>query len=422
MLGRILAITRIVGIVVHMIVERLGLIIEARIHRHTYKAVESPRNVVVIGGSFAGHFLATKLANSLPTGYRVVLIEKKSHFNFTWLFPRISVIAGHEHKGFIPYGPSISALPAGSIHFHRGTAIAISDKAVTLQDGASFEYEYLAIATGSTGCPPWHLGTEDKLSGIAAFQHMQKEIQESQDIIVVGGGAVGVELATDAKSAYPDKNITLVHSRQAVLHSFGQKLQVHAMRALEELGVNVVLGERVSEESEKTGSSEITLKSGKTIRYDLLIKCTGQTPSSSILSALSPASISDSGIIMVKKTLQIIDDNYPRIYALGDVAATGGARMGRAASLQGFLVADNIVRAIKGRQLRPYKPISIIEGGIDLTLGLDKGLTYFRDGKEEFLIKSKKKIDLNSKQCWELMGARPYEDEDYDLKAVRTPV
>ena len=176
-----------------LIIDQVCQAIKARIHRYTYKAVDSPRNIVVIGGSFGGLYLATRLANSVPTGYRVVLIEKKSHFNFTWIFPRVSVVGGHEHKAFIPYNSGLAAVPPESLLLHRGNAVSVDDKTVTLQDGTAFEYEYLAVATGSTGPPPWHLQSGEKKEGMDVFRRMQKEIQEAKDLVIVGGGAVGVE-------------------------------------------------------------------------------------------------------------------------------------------------------------------------------------------------------------------------------------
>lgn len=50
-------------------------------HSYTYRAVPEPKNVVVIGGSFGGVMLVRRLAETLPTGYRVVLIEKNSHIH-----------------------------------------------------------------------------------------------------------------------------------------------------------------------------------------------------------------------------------------------------------------------------------------------------------------------------------------------------
>lgn len=86
--------------------------LEAIVHRWTYKQVKSPKNVLVIGGSFAGLQLATRLGHTLPTGYRVILIEKNSHFNFSFNFPRYSVLRGHEARAFMLLGKT----------FHQGSS------------------------------------------------------------------------------------------------------------------------------------------------------------------------------------------------------------------------------------------------------------------------------------------------------------
>lgn len=50
---------------------------------------------------------------------------------------------------------------------------------------------------------------------------MQETIRQSQSVAVVGGGAVGVQLSSDIKDFYPDKDVTLIHSRERLLSHFG---------------------------------------------------------------------------------------------------------------------------------------------------------------------------------------------------------
>lgn len=99
------------------------------------------------------------------------------------------------------------------------------------------------------------------------------------------------------------------------------------------------------------------------------IKCIGQKPNSGLIAELSPSSISESGYIKVLPTLQIADEAHGNIYAIGDVADTGSIKNGRAAVEQAQFVAENIVRAIKGKRSLKYRP-QWFEGITDLTLGL----------------------------------------------------
>ena len=63
----LLALKFVVPFAFSALVEQVQVII----HKRTYKAFDSPKNVVVVGGSFAGVQVAQKLANSVPTGYKV---------------------------------------------------------------------------------------------------------------------------------------------------------------------------------------------------------------------------------------------------------------------------------------------------------------------------------------------------------------
>jgi NADH dehydrogenase FAD-containing subunit len=237
------------------------------LHKLNYKEVASPKNVVIIGASFAGCQAAKSLATSLPTGYRVILVEKSSHFQFTWVFPRFSVISGHEHKAFIPYNHLLDGAPLGSYKMVQGTVDSISKTAVSLESGHSLEYEYLIIATGSQAGVPSRLNVNRKEDGIEVLKNSQNAIANAGKLVVVGGGPAGVELALDAKCAHPSQEVTLVHSRSALLQNFGQKLHVTALAALQKAGIRVILGERVKAESK----TEITLESGERLPSDLVV-------------------------------------------------------------------------------------------------------------------------------------------------------
>lgn len=236
--------------------------------------VTRDRNIVVIGANFAGYQAATAIATNLPINspYQVVVVEPNSHFQFTWVLPRFCVAKGHEHKAFIPYGGRLKKCHEGAVRWIQDRVASITKTHVTLQhSGEEIPFEYLIIATGSEveeGLPSRTNATE-KLESMRRLQAMQNSIEAAQKIVVVGGGAAGVEVATDARSKYPNKKVVLVHSRSALMHRFGTGLQKAALEGFDKLGGETILEERVVSEDKEAGT--VTLRSGRVIECDLFV-------------------------------------------------------------------------------------------------------------------------------------------------------
>jgi thioredoxin reductase len=108
------------------------------------------------------------------------------------------------------------------------------------------------------------------VAGIKRLKATQDRIREAEHLVVAGGGAAGVELATDAKSYYPNKSVTLVHSRQTLMNRFGPELQKSVMDTVEKLGIRVVLGEKVQAQS--ADGKFVTLSSGNKLECDCLVR------------------------------------------------------------------------------------------------------------------------------------------------------
>lgn len=231
-------------------------------------------NIVIVGAAFSGYYAARILATSLPRNgrYRIIVVEPNSHFNFTWVFPRFCVVEGHEHKAFIPYSADFfSQGPKDLVNWVRDRVETVKKDCVVLRSGNEINYDYLIIATGSTvpGGLPSRAGGEDREGGIERLRAMQARIKNASHIVVAGGGAAGVEVATDAKDHYPDKSVTIVHSRQALMHRFSSGLQAGTADAMTRLGVEVVLGEKVDPGS--ADGNFISLSSGRKIKCDCFV-------------------------------------------------------------------------------------------------------------------------------------------------------
>lgn len=101
------------------------------------------------------------------------------------------------------------------------------------------------IATGTKLTPPFTLPGSEKLDGVTFLQKHAEKLIKSSKIVVIGGGAVGVQAATDIKELYPEKSVTLVHSRKNVMNKFHVKLHEIIVERCRELGVVMRLGSRV---------------------------------------------------------------------------------------------------------------------------------------------------------------------------------
>jgi NADH dehydrogenase FAD-containing subunit len=270
---------RVFSYIVVFLAEELTCIVNAAMVRHRARLFGSTPpderlgTIVIVGASFAGHHVARLIAGQLSprSTYRVVVVEPNSHFHFTWVLPRFCVIKGHEDKAFIPYGKYVRCLP-GVVDWIQDRAVDVSETHVVLEKGEAIRYDYLVIATGSglkTGLPS-RVNATEKGAGVELIRAVQSGIEAAETVVVVGGGAAGVEVATDARDMYPRKKIVLVHSRDAVMHRFGKRLRDEALQGLKRLGVEVVLGDRVVEEDPV--AKRVVLRSGREIACDLFVR------------------------------------------------------------------------------------------------------------------------------------------------------
>ncbi|THU76563.1 FAD/NAD(P)-binding domain-containing protein [Dendrothele bispora CBS 962.96] len=325
-------------------------------------------NIIVVGGSFVGTKMVDLLAPMVYETHNIILIEKNSHFQNLFALPRLHSVSGFEHRAFIPFTEQFfqeadatvasgsKTLPSASTRILRGEVTSILPKKVVLKSGEAIPYEYLVLATGTgrTGT-----ASRDKKAGIMACQRHQGRVKKAKRIVVVGGGAFGVQLVSDIKS-WPetkDKHVTLVHSHDRLMNRFHSGLHDIVTERFKELDVNVVLGKRVVVPRKGFPNGlgkefDIELSNGESLKADLVILCTGPMPLSSPLRTLSPSSINPhTKFIRVKPTLQICTSSgaveYPNVFAIGDVADTGAHKAAKPGYAQAEVVARNIEKMIK---------------------------------------------------------------------------
>jgi NADH dehydrogenase FAD-containing subunit len=109
-------------------------------------------------------------------------------------------------------------------------------------------------------------------SEMRGFQDMIKSVKKTA---VIGGGAVGIEMSSDIKSFYPEKHVTLVHSRSQILPHFGLRLHEHVVEAFEKLGIEIIFQERPQIQPATVDSkSSLLFGDGGTKGFDLIVSQT----------------------------------------------------------------------------------------------------------------------------------------------------
>jgi NADPH-dependent 2,4-dienoyl-CoA reductase/sulfur reductase-like enzyme len=156
------------------------------------------------------------------------------------------------------------------------------------------DYDYFVAGTGLRRVwpvVPQSLNRKQYL--LEAEEHIYAVSNARHGVVVVGGGAVGIEMAAELKLVKPDIKVTLVHSRSKLLSSedLSDDCKDKALELLKEAGVEVLMEHRLaaSKKVETTdGSSkfEVEFTNGKKITASEVIMAISKSePTTSYLPA-----------------------------------------------------------------------------------------------------------------------------------------
>ncbi|KAJ1719778.1 hypothetical protein LPJ53_005518 [Coemansia erecta] len=325
---------------------------------------DSTRSIsaVVVGGSYAGAAAVKKLADlskSYP-GLKVTLIDKCTHYFHAVGFPKALVDAKYADKAFLPFAGMFH--PSSQHKFVNDALVRVIDAHhLELASGRTIYYDYLVLATGGQAPGPINVVGKSKDEGLAEISELRAGIESAGSIIIVGGGAVGVETAGFVAASYPDKRVTLVHSGKRLLPcNFREGLGSGAKERLEQLGVQVVLNERVELPQDSAYAARVETgqvvrgASGTEYMTDVVIKAVGFTVHSEFVEPLEAIAgkklRAEEGpkFIHVLPTLQLASNMFPNVFVAGDANDLPmSAKYGFKAEMQGGTAAANIRRMIE---------------------------------------------------------------------------
>ncbi|KIW21630.1 hypothetical protein PV08_02210 [Exophiala spinifera] len=331
-----------------------------------------PYKVLILGGSYAGLGAALNLqdlcsgrkarfAAQAPDTSRfgkipveiTVVDEKDGYFHL------ISTPLAHASSEFAPRAwTKFRDLPAlKNIRFIQGTAenVDCSKRHAVILDAetkspVTLEYDYLVAATGLRRVWPVVPQAKSRESYLSeAAEHIEAVRKAKNGVAVIGGGAVGIEMAAEIKLVMPDQKVTLIHSRDKLCSSepLPDEFKDRCLATLHEAGVETIMGQRVLgvetfQSEEGDAISELTLADNSTLRAGYVIHAISRSiPSTTYL----PASARDNeGYVKVTPRLHLTSDmpNALNHFAIGDIAKWSGIKRCGAAMHMGQYAAQNI--------------------------------------------------------------------------------
>lgn len=310
---------------------------------------DARKTVVIVGGSFGGLAALRHLA-SHARDFRVVLVDQREYFEYTpgvlrlFCEPRL-------------FWTMARALPCGSHEVLLGSASRVNgDHIVVTGAGGKqrrVDFDYLIMATGADyGKPITPSQLEATLANRAAqWQKEAAKLQSANNVLVLGGGAVGVELAAEIACYYPHKRVTIVDAAPSLLPLFPPKVAQHAQRWFQDHGVELVLGTPL----EKWDDCSCTTKSGRVISAGVVYVCFGSRVNSACVVGGNMAQcLGPRKDVQVNDNLQV--DGWPNVFAIGDMMAhpAGEIKQAYYAEMNGVAAAMNVIQSSRGDKLLKY--------------------------------------------------------------------
>jgi len=307
-------------------------------------------HVVIIGCGYAGLQLASDLKTA---GVKFTVIEPKEYFHHCVAALRAAVVPDWVARTAIPLSEAFGS------SYVQGRVVKLNpeEKMVSLEDGQNISFSHCVISVGSLGPRPAR-STKVSVSELEAdCKAFSDAVGEANNILLVGGGPVGVELAGEIVEQHKHKNITIVTaSEKLVTADFDEKFQNSIRGFIEENNVKIKIGKvRNLESLEKNIVKQQSVQvDEEMIEADLVISCIGLPPNTqSIRQLVTEDQIDEAGRIKVNQYLQV--SGHSHIFAVGDCCNTEEHKMAAFAGAHGETVARNIIKELMGCSPAPYK-------------------------------------------------------------------
>ena len=369
------------------------------------------KRVVIVGGGFGGLELAKRLRNS---GLQIILIDKNNYHQFPPLIYQVASAGMEASSISFPFRKIFQNHK--NFYFRMAEVRAVFPDLKIIQTSiGKVEYDYLVFAAGTTtnfygnknieeNAIPMKNVSEAMGLQNAILSNLERSItcatnlerQELLNVVIVGGGATGVEVSgvlSEMKKFilphdYPDldksmMNIYLIEASNRLLSGMSEESSVKAEEFLRRMGVNILLNKKVVDYKD----FKVILEDGSEIATRTFIWVSG----------VAGVTIGNMDRSFLGRGNRIKVDEFNRVpgmdgvFAIGDQCLqtadkdypNGHPQLAQVAIQQGKLLARNLVRMQKGKKLKSFHYKNL---GSMATVGRNKAVAEFSKVKMQGFI------------------------------------
>lgn len=368
-----------------------------RYQRRRTVGAERP-HVVIVGGGFGGLYAARGLSRAEVD---VTVIDRRNFHLFQPMLYQVATAALAVPDIARPIRKILRRQANATVYLANATAVDAANRRLVLDDGA-MDYDFLVLAPGAVdtyfGNDAWvdHApglktigdALEIRRRILSAFEEAERESDPELrraclTFAVVGGGPTGVEmagalaeiarhtLARDFRNFDPrDARVVLIEGQARILPTYPTALSVKAKAMLEQFGVAVWTGAKVT----AIGERGVTL-GGDALAARTVVWAAGVRAHPLVATVGAPTD--RAGRVLVAPDLTV--PGRAEVYVIGDAAAValdGGWVPGvaPAAMQMGRAAAENIMRQLRGEPRRPFR---YVDKGSLATIGRKAAVADF---------------------------------------------
>lgn len=345
-------------------------------------------HVVVVGAGFAGLNTVRGLKRS-PVD--ITLIDSHNYHLFQPLLYQVATAGLDGDDIAYPVRGTLRRQRNARFRLGRVDGVDLTERRVRLDDGSVIEYDALVLAIGAITATFGVPGVEEHAHGLKSladaerlrttllhrFEHASAAVGSKGDranrrnddhlldVVIVGGGPTGVELAGGVRELY-DKvlakdfpeldarraRITLVEATDRVLGTFAPRLSDRAATALRKRNVTLELGTGVAE----IHADRVELADGRSVPAGTIVWAAGVRAHPMAEAFGLP--VDRNGRVVVRDDLSV--EGHREVFVIGDVAASpsdDGAPLPQVAQVAiqgGRHVARTIDARLAGQATKPF--------------------------------------------------------------------